>query len=228
MPPIFFQKYWHIIKSDVINCVLNILNDRVLDPNLNFTHIVLILKIHKTELITHFHPINLCNVIMRITTKCIANRLKPLFDKIIALTLSVFVPGRLIIDNMVYGKASGQEINLEKSMIVFSKNTADNLRSVICEGLGIRQADKHEKYLGLPSLAGRSRKAVFNSLRDKVWNKISLWGEKELSQASKEVLIKAVIQAIPTYVIGVSQLPEGLIRDIEGMIASFWWNSTEN
>ncbi|KAL0431321.1 UNVERIFIED_CONTAM: hypothetical protein Sradi_0758100 [Sesamum radiatum] len=67
----------------------------------------------------------------------------------------------------IYGKASGQEINLEKFVIVFSKNAADNLRIAISKGLGVRQAEKHEKYLGLPSVVGRSRKEVFSSLRDK-------------------------------------------------------------
>ncbi|KAL0433127.1 UNVERIFIED_CONTAM: hypothetical protein Slati_2647000 [Sesamum latifolium] len=126
----------------------------------------------------------------------------------------------------VYGKASGQDINLEKSVIVFT--TADNLWTSISEGLGIRQAEKHEKYLGLPSVVGRSRKEGFSSLRDKVWKKISSWGEKQLSEAGKEVLIKAVIQDILTYAMGIFRLLEGIIHDIEGIIASFWWNSTEN
>ncbi|KAL0427311.1 UNVERIFIED_CONTAM: hypothetical protein Slati_2905900 [Sesamum latifolium] len=94
----------------------------------------------------------------------------------------------------VFGKASGQEVNLAKSVVVFSKNTPMHIRKDISEGLGIRCADKHEKYLGLPS-------------------------------AGKEILIKVVLQAIPTYAMGVFRLPDGLIQDIEGMIARFWWNS---
>ncbi|KAL0378543.1 UNVERIFIED_CONTAM: hypothetical protein Sradi_3159800 [Sesamum radiatum] len=79
----------------------------------------------------------------------------------------------------VYGKAAGQEINLENSMAVFSKNTNENLMTDISEGLGIKRAKKHEKYLGLPSIVGRSKKVVFNSIRDMIWRKISSWGEKQ-------------------------------------------------
>ncbi|KAL0458086.1 UNVERIFIED_CONTAM: putative aspartic proteinase GIP2 [Sesamum latifolium] len=101
MPPIFFHKYWHIVKGDVFKCVFNILNDRVLDPSLNSTHITLIPKCNKSELLTQFCPISLCNVVMRITTKCIANRLKPLLDRIISPVQSAFIPGRLITDNVL-------------------------------------------------------------------------------------------------------------------------------
>ncbi|KAL0461293.1 UNVERIFIED_CONTAM: putative mitochondrial protein [Sesamum latifolium] len=128
----------------------------------------------------------------------------------------------------VYGKASGQEINYQKSVIVFSKNTPEPVMSFISEGLGIRKADRHEKYLGLPSVVGRSKRVVFESIRDKIWHKVSSWGEKQLSQAGKEVLTKAVVQAIPTYSMHVFKLPEGLVREIESMIAKFWWNSIEN
>ncbi|KAL0373643.1 UNVERIFIED_CONTAM: hypothetical protein Sradi_3280000 [Sesamum radiatum] len=187
MPPVFFQNHWHIIKTDVINCVFNILHDRVLDPKLNYTHIVLIPKNHKPELITHFRPISLCNVIMKITTKCIANRLKPLLDKIIAPTQSVFVPGRLITDNV---------------LIVFE----------------INHFLKNKNW-------GKAGHMALKMDISKVYDKIE-WSF--LRQAGKEILIKVVLQAIPTYAMGVFRLPEGLLREIERMIASFWWNSTEN
>ncbi|KAL0431044.1 UNVERIFIED_CONTAM: hypothetical protein Sradi_0730400 [Sesamum radiatum] len=100
--------------------------------------------------------------------------------------------------------------------------------SAISEGLGIRSADRHEKYLGLPFIVGLSKKVVFESIRDRIWHKVSSWTEKQLSQAGKEVLIKAVVQTILTYSRSIFRLPEGLVREIESMIAKFWWNLVEN
>lgn len=48
------------------------------------------------------------------------------------------------------------------------------------------------------------------------------WEGKLLSQVSREVLIKAVIQAIPTYVMGCFKLPLGLCNEIEVMVKKFW------
>ena len=45
---------------------------------------------------------------------------------------------------------------------------------------------------------------------------------KLLSQVSREVLIKTVIQAIPTYVMGCFKLPLGLCNEIEAMVKKFW------
>ena len=47
------------------------------------------------------------------------------------------------------------------------------------------------------------------------------WKKKLLSQASKDVKIKAVVQSIPTYSVGVFKLPIGLCKDIEAMIRKF-------
>ena len=50
------------------------------------------------------------------------------------------------------------------------------------------------------------------------------WKEKLLAQAGKEVMIKAVVQSIPTYSMRVFKLPVGLFKDIEAMIRKFWWS----
>ena len=46
---------------------------------------------------------------------------------------------------------------------------------------------------------------------------------KLLSQAGREVLIKSIIQAIPTYTMGCFKIPLGLSNEIEAMIKTFWW-----
>jgi len=49
------------------------------------------------------------------------------------------------------------------------------------------------------------------------------WKEKFLFRAGKEVLIKVVFQSIPTYMMGVFQLPRKLCDDLDAMCARFWW-----
>jgi hypothetical protein len=44
-----------------------------------------------------------------------------------------------------------------------------------------------------------------------------------MSSAAKEILIKSVAQALPTYIMGVSKLPLGLCDDLMNTIRSFWW-----
>ena len=53
------------------------------------------------------------------------------------------------------------------------------------------------------------------------------WNEKLLSQAGKEIMIKVVVQSIPTYSMNVFCLPIGLLKDIEAMIRKFWLGCSE-
>lgn len=76
-PILFFKKYWHILGYDIISCVLKFLNEGTFPVKLNFTFIVLISKISKPERMVDFRPISLCNVIYKLGSKTIANRLKP-------------------------------------------------------------------------------------------------------------------------------------------------------
>lgn len=64
-------------------------------------------------------------------------------------------------------------------------------------------------------------------LKERIWSRINGWKEKFLFSAGKEILLKAVIQAIPTYTISVFQLPKALCEQINSMMSKFWWGSQE-
>ena len=82
---------------------------------------------------------------------------------------------------------------------------------------------KYETYLGLSALVGRYRIRSFEGLKGRIWDKMYGWKEKFLSPVRKEVLLKAVVQAIPTYMISVFQLPRTFCKDINTMMSKFWW-----
>jgi hypothetical protein len=86
--------------GDIIKGVKNFFDTGVMPEGINNTMIVLILKKEEEpELLKDFRPISLCNVIYKIISKCMVNRLRPLLSDLIADTQSTFISGRLITDN---------------------------------------------------------------------------------------------------------------------------------
>lgn len=68
----------------------------------------------KSTFANDFWPISLYNVIMKIVTECIANRLKYIHPYLIGETQSAFVPGWLIIDNALIAFESFHYIKHKK------------------------------------------------------------------------------------------------------------------
>uniref|UniRef100_A0A2N9HCI6 Reverse transcriptase domain-containing protein n=1 Tax=Fagus sylvatica TaxID=28930 RepID=A0A2N9HCI6_FAGSY len=123
-----------------------------------------------------------------------------------------------------YENASGQQVNRDKTTIYFSKHTPEASQHVIKEALGVPIIRQYEKYLGLPSLVGRNRTESFTKIKERVWQKLKGWKEKLLSQAGREILIKAVAQAIPTYSMSCFRLPAKR-SELEAMVRRFWWSN---
>ncbi|XP_071923058.1 uncharacterized protein [Coffea arabica] len=122
-----------------------------------------------------------------------------------------------------YGQATGQVVNFDKSAMFFTKNTPNRLRGEIREVLGNMREASSGKYLGLPMTIGRAKNQVFGVLKSIIISKLQGWKHKVLSQGGKEILIKSVIMAMPTYIMSCFKLPKGLCKGISATIARFWW-----
>jgi hypothetical protein len=127
-----------------------------------------------------------------------------------------------------YEHASGQQINHDKTTLFFSASTSSEIKEEIKAALHLPAIQQYDKYLGLPSLVGRSKHATFAHLKERVWNKIQGWKERLLSQAGREVFIKAIIQAIPTYTMNCFKLPKKLCLELKRLVRNFWWGHKEN
>lgn len=127
----------------------------------------------------------------------------------------------------LYERCSGQMINKAKSAILFSKNTKASRKKEVCDTIQVTKETMSERYLGLPVHVGLSEGNTFAYLKDRIWKRIQGWKEKFLSWAGKEILIKAIAQAIPTFAMGCFDLTKTLCDQISKMVARFWWNAQE-
>ncbi|XP_071680173.1 uncharacterized protein [Lolium perenne] len=98
-PARFLQRNWDLLKSEVVLAVQRFFEDGLMPDEVNDTTIVLIPKKNDPGELKDFRPISLCNVIFKVVSKCLVNRLRPLLQDIIAPMQSAFIPGRLITDN---------------------------------------------------------------------------------------------------------------------------------
>ncbi|XP_060960620.1 uncharacterized protein LOC133031197 [Cannabis sativa] len=105
--------------------------------------------------------------------------------------------------------ASGQRVNATKFSIFFSLNTEIWSRSksvLLLECPKLLMALSIWGYL--ISLEGKKR-----------------WDGKFFSRAGKEILLKTVIQSLPTYAMSVFLIPLGICQDIEKIMENFWWKT---
>jgi hypothetical protein len=90
-----------VCGNEVTQAVLSIVQGNETAESINDTCLVLIPKVKNPTVLSQFHPISLCNVFYKISSKVMAKRLKMILPDIISEQQSAFVSGRLITDNII-------------------------------------------------------------------------------------------------------------------------------
>ena len=115
----------------------------------------------------------------------------------------------------------GQAIGVEKSRIYFSPNTPSNLKDNVCEILGIQATSCLGKYLGFPLRHKGAGRNQYSFIVERMIAKLSGWKTKFLSCAGRLVLVKSVMEAIPSYVMQGAALPMHVCEKIDKVSQDF-------
>lgn len=93
-PALFYKQLWPTVGNDVIKAIASFFILGLMPKEVNCSLIVLIPKISNPTTVNHFKPISLCNVVYKIISKLLVEKLRPLLDKIISPTQLTFIPNR--------------------------------------------------------------------------------------------------------------------------------------
>ncbi|KAJ8765399.1 hypothetical protein K2173_012096 [Erythroxylum novogranatense] len=106
----------------------------------------------------------------------------------------------------LYEQASGQKINLDKSGISFTPNTAPLMKDLICHTLGVKETLEPSNYLGMPSVVGRGKRQVFHYVTEKLTKRIQA-------------------QTMPNYLMSLFLLLISTCQELETLMNGFFWHN---
>lgn len=94
----FFQLHWDVIGTDICKAVNFFFKHKRLVREINHTFLTLVPKSTNANSLTDFRPIACCNLLYKVITKLLTNRLQMVINDLISLNQSAFLKGRQISD----------------------------------------------------------------------------------------------------------------------------------
>ncbi|CAN6715757.1 unnamed protein product [Malus baccata var. baccata] len=119
----------------------------------------------------------------------------------------------------------GEKVNLQKSSIYFGANVPKGVAANLGSILGVSVVDNPGTYLGVPAIWGHSKKRGLAYVKGRILGKLQGWKQSALSRVGREVLIKAVVRAIPAYPMCIFKFPVVVCQELDALVARFWWGS---
>eukprot|EP00253_Pinus_taeda_P019947 PITA_19947 len=119
----------------------------------------------------------------------------------------------------------GAAINQSKSQIFFF-HTPSAIQSAILRILKFTSAKLPSTYLGAPLIASNLKHSAWKSLLEKLEAKLSSWTHRSLNMASRLVLIKAILQAMPLYLFSILAAPKWVLKELKAIQRAFLWGSS--
>lgn len=123
---------------------------------------------------------------------------------------------------------SSHKVNSSKSKVCFWANTNIVVRRMSGNVLGFQQTEDLGNYLGVLLFHRRTTKSMFQFVIDKVQRKLNGFDAKLLSMASRTMLAKSVLLAIPGYFMQFAMIPINTCEKIEQIVKQFVWGSTSS
>ncbi|XP_074315503.1 uncharacterized protein LOC141651701 [Silene latifolia] len=97
----FFKDAADIVGEDLVAAVKEFFQSGKLLTQVNSTVLTLVPKKARPISVADFRPIACCNVVYKVISKVICNRLVPILPHIVSVTQSAFIKGRDIVDNIL-------------------------------------------------------------------------------------------------------------------------------
>jgi hypothetical protein len=117
----FYQAFWGVISDDLYNLIDDLHNHDLDLDRLNYGLVTLVPKGSDADKIQKYRPICLFNVVFKIITKILCNRLIAIVEKVIKNSQTAFIKGRYILDGVVSLHEILNEIHRKKKMGSYSK-----------------------------------------------------------------------------------------------------------
>lgn len=122
----------------------------------------------------------------------------------------------------LYGTLAGQDINKQKSSMVFSPNTPHTFKKFLSSTFGVSYKPNLGRYLGV-YVDSSCHKSNYSEMVDKLHQKLSGWKARLLSQAGRLVLIKSVLSSLPLYRMSSFAFPQKILHQMDSTVINFFW-----